>query len=122
MEKVDLKGRKFGSLVAVEKVGKDRFGHAIWRCVCEKCGGERELNYVSLMSGKVRDCGCGVRGVDLTGETIGSIMPYKVVGLDGNKRNIWLCKCRMCGKRFTMSSRRLLRGDRPAPRCPICGA
>lgn len=49
--KYDLRGKKFGKLTAVERLGPS------WRCVCE-CGNERLLPTGHLMSGHSMSCGC----------------------------------------------------------------
>ena len=48
----DLPGRRFGRLVAVERVGT-RLGHPEWRCRCD-CGSECVVTSNALRKG----CGC----------------------------------------------------------------
>lgn len=119
----DLKGRHFGRLVAVEPAGKDKHGHMLWKCLCEKCGKTKVLNYTYLMSGKARDCGCGIsQGHDLTGVEFGPLTIIKPVGLGKNNHRMWLVKCAMCHKTFVRPARYFTRTDRERPRCPYCGA
>lgn len=35
--KKDLTGKRFGRLVVVENLGKNKHGHTVWGCVCN-CG------------------------------------------------------------------------------------
>ncbi|GGH83488.1 hypothetical protein JOD43_002102 [Pullulanibacillus pueri] len=54
---VDLKDKRFGRLVVVEKLDARKNGRVVWRCKCD-CG-----NYVVVMStylttGQTRSCGC----------------------------------------------------------------
>ena len=119
----DLKGHRFGSLVAVERVGTDKNGHAKWKCVCEKCGKTKVYNYVQLVNGKTKDCGCGIsQGKDLTGKEIGALTVVKPVGLDKSRYRLWQVRCVYCRKKTVMSSRRLTRNDLNPPKCPYCGA
>ncbi len=53
---IDLTGRRFGRLVALQFVGRvnDR---TLWRCKCD-CGKETITGYSNLYSGITRSCGC----------------------------------------------------------------
>lgn len=55
-KRVDLRGRRFGRLVALgpakEKVGKD-----YWECVCD-CGNKIICQKENLCSGNTKSCGC----------------------------------------------------------------
>jgi hypothetical protein len=51
----DLSGRRFGRLVAVERVGT-RLGHPEWRCRCD-CGSECVVTSNALRKG-TQSCGC----------------------------------------------------------------
>lgn len=52
----DLAGKRFGRLVAVEKVGRSR-GQAMWRCRCD-CGLDKVALSNNLRRGITRSCGC----------------------------------------------------------------
>lgn len=54
---LDLTGKRFGRLTALETTGKRRKSSVIWHCRCE-CGGEIECESENLTRGKVRSCGC----------------------------------------------------------------
>ena len=58
MSKVkDIKGRRFGSLVVLNRVGSDKNGHALWECKCN-CG-EHIVNLSNrLLTGNTSTCGC----------------------------------------------------------------
>lgn len=51
----DLTDRKFGRLIAIERV--DRPGASMWRCKCE-CGKEHIVRASSLLDGNTKSCGC----------------------------------------------------------------
>ncbi len=53
----DLTGLKFHRLLVKKYTGKDKFGKALWECVCE-CGTIKSICGESLGSGKIKSCGC----------------------------------------------------------------
>jgi hypothetical protein len=53
---VDLAGKRFGRLVAIERVApRDR--RQYWKVRCD-CGAEKEVDHKNLNSGRVNSCGC----------------------------------------------------------------
>ncbi len=60
--KLDLKGKKYGKLTAIEPVGKNKHNVAIWKCRCE-CGNiiYRSSNVLKL--GHCKSCGCLGRAI-----------------------------------------------------------
>lgn len=117
----DMTGYRCGALRAVREVGKDKHGHSLWECVCEKCGRKKVVNYVALVAGKMKDCGCTpARGYDLTGETYGTMTVVKPVGLNASRERVWQVRCEVCRKKSTRTVKQLMRTEHPA--CPICGA
>lgn len=55
--KLELAGKRFGRLVAIEDVGRNEGSGVLWRCRCD-CGGENIVEASQLVSGSVRSCGC----------------------------------------------------------------
>lgn len=56
---VDLTGKRFGFLTALERVPERKNGQAYrWICKCD-CGSVRDYNYASLTQGKSTTCGVG---------------------------------------------------------------
>lgn len=53
---IDLKGQRFGRLVALEYMGREN-GRTLWRCKCD-CGNESITGYSNLVNGGTRSCGC----------------------------------------------------------------
>ena len=53
----DITGQKFGNLIAIEPIGRNKFGRAVWRCICD-CGKETTAEGTALRSGTKRSCGC----------------------------------------------------------------
>lgn len=56
-KKKQLAGKKYGRLTVVCDDGRDRFGHAFWKCICD-CGNEITVVGYSLESGNTKSCGC----------------------------------------------------------------
>ena len=52
---MDLTGKKFGRLIAIEKIVEKHI--AKWKCICE-CGNETIVYQKSLKSGNTKSCGC----------------------------------------------------------------
>lgn len=57
MMALDLTNKRFGKLIAVEKVGKDKARNILWRCKCD-CGNEVIVTACELNRGHCRSCGC----------------------------------------------------------------
>ena len=55
----DLKGQRFGKLIAIEPTEKRALhgGYVIYKCLCD-CGNYVEVNSVELKSGHTNSCGC----------------------------------------------------------------
>jgi hypothetical protein len=54
---MDLTGQRFGRLVALEIVGKDRHGKIVWLCKCD-CGNYHKTTTEQLRKGITTSCGC----------------------------------------------------------------
>ncbi len=50
-------GMRFGSMVAVERVGRNRHRHSLWKCLCD-CENETVVDSCALATGNTRSCGC----------------------------------------------------------------
>jgi len=57
---VDISGKKFNRLIAIEHVGSSKQRAAKWRCVCD-CGNESIVTANSLKSGNTKSCGCYIK-------------------------------------------------------------
>ena len=60
----NLRGQRFGRLVAVEPTDGRSGSFVIWHCVCD-CGGEKLVASGQLRQGNVRSCGCLARDTKL---------------------------------------------------------
>lgn len=75
-------GERFGSLVAVERVGTSDKGQSVWRCECD-CGGEREATGAELRYGNVTSCGCGETKRRRAAEASGVVDGTRLSNLNG---------------------------------------
>lgn len=57
MVRKDISGKRYGRLVAIEPVGKNKKGLTLWRCKCD-CGNEKITTVTMLNAGKTSSCGC----------------------------------------------------------------
>lgn len=57
MKQRDLKGLRFGRLVAIKVLPIKEFNHLVWECRCD-CGKTTALRVGALVSGNTRSCGC----------------------------------------------------------------
>ena len=53
----DISGQRFGKLVAVECLGKDKNKNYLWLCQCD-CGNTTNVTKTDLQRGHSRSCGC----------------------------------------------------------------
>lgn len=60
MKALDLRGKRFTRLVAIERVENAPNGLAVWKCQCD-CGNITFVRSSNLMSGAVKSCGCLTR-------------------------------------------------------------
>ena len=89
----DLKDKKFGKLLVLERSGNDKYGHILWKCECE-CGIIKNAVYGdALIRGKTKSCGCidrqrGNKSSNFQG--IGDLPKryYSIIKNKANKRKI----------------------------------
>ena len=56
-KKLNLEGKRFGKLVAIEFSHSDKNKNSVWSCICD-CGNETLVNSQRLITGKTKSCGC----------------------------------------------------------------
>ena len=74
---IDLTGKRFGRLVAIEPVRKDAKDGILWKCKCD-CGNFIEAPAGSLSAGYRKSCGCYVSEVQTKWKTPIEKKLYKV--------------------------------------------
>ena len=57
MKQLNLTGERFGKLVAIKTIGKNKNGGYLWQCKCD-CGNEIIANVGNLKNGHTKSCGC----------------------------------------------------------------
>lgn len=59
---LDLRGKRFGFLVAYEHVSKPKGRNSLWRCRCD-CGKDHLVEPQRLIKGIIQSCGCQQRAL-----------------------------------------------------------
>ncbi len=109
---LDLSGRRFGRLTAVERLEEKKGTNYVWRCVCD-CGREAKVEVRSLLSGNTTSCGCVKlencrgRAKDITGMQFGKLTALRPLGERRAGSVLWLCACD-CGKQSEYSYNELV--------------
>lgn len=112
----DLSNQRFGRLVAIEPVGKDKYNNILWKCLCD-CGSEVNVLATLLRQGKTKSCGCLQRErtseackKDLTGLRFGKWTVIKETeGHILGQPTYWDCICD-CGTKSSIDARNLTSG------------
>lgn len=60
---IDLTGKRFGKWIAIECVGRNKSGGAMWECKCD-CGAVKNVDGRSLRNGSSTCCGCERKNMD----------------------------------------------------------
>lgn len=108
----DLIGRRFGKLVVVRLVGKDKHYNKIWECKCD-CGNVVTVRQGHLRSGHMTSCGCNKNLLkSLVGQRFGHLVVQEraddYVCPSNNKKYVqWKCICD-CGKSVIVVGSNLL--------------
>ena len=116
----DLKGKIFGRLTAIEKVGTDEVGHTIWKCRCD-CGKEVNVLATNLIRQYTLSCGClhseicSKQGEDLIGQKFGKLKVLSLVSVAPRK---YLCECE-CGGQTVVEPGNLKDGHTQSCGCII---
>lgn len=84
---MDIKGRRFGSLIAKKPVGG-----GMWECKCD-CGNTAVVREGDLTWGKIKSCGC----MSFRGNLVGTRQGNLEVGNYDREKKRYKCKCD-CGR------------------------
>jgi hypothetical protein len=112
---VDLSGKIFNDLLVLNREGSDKWGMAKWLCSCRvsNCSNTIVVRTSDLKSGNTKSCGKHFAGKNLVGNEYGFLLVKSYIGFR-NRKSIWNCFCRACGKE------KEIRGDE-LPRRISCG-
>lgn len=117
MAKIDMTGKRYGSLVAIKEV--PRPSHitsrvSFWEFKCD-CGKHVILNGANVRSGNTQSCGClqkkitsELKSIDLTGQRFGKLLVLERQPRPGQK-TYYLCQCD-CGNQISVDEVNLKRG------------
>lgn len=107
MKPLDIAGKRFGKLVAVDYFTKE--GRRYWNCNCD-CGGKTVAIVSALNSGSKSSCGCKRREpASLINQRFGKLVVTKIAEHYKLGRPRWECICD-CGNTHTAESRHLTKG------------
>ncbi len=118
--KIDLTGKRFGSLI-VKSFAYSKPKRTFWKCTCD-CGNEVVVRSDSLREGKTLSCGCFQREssikngqkkvIDEVGNRYGKlvVLSRSVNQSKTKKTAYWLCKCD-CGNLTIVRSSHLRNGS-----------
>ena len=110
----DLTGQRFGKLVAIERVKKDKHNYYMYKCLCD-CGNEKVIRSKSLSGGETKSCGCITQLIDLEGRRFGRLIVIKRAENKGTQTH-WLCKCD-CGNEKIVNGHSLKSGGTKSCGC-----
>lgn len=103
----DLTGRRFGKLVALQRLNKKIRTNYAWLCQCD-CGKLTEVSSNALLQGRTRSCGCAKtealkkNAADITGKRFGRLEALAPTEQRIGGSVIWRCRCD-CGKETMVS-------------------
>lgn len=114
--KVDLRGRRFGKLVALEPLDRSGERGRYWHCQCD-CGGTVEAPSGQLLAGYRRSCGCLSHPPlkDYDGKQFGELLVLSHAGKK-NGVHMWHCRC-TCGRELDVSQSNLQSGHTTSCGC-----
>lgn len=110
----DIRGQRFGKLVAIEPTEKRAdSGSVVWKCRCD-CGNDAEVPLNRLQKGKVRSCGC-LSNPPLKDYIEKRFGRLTVIGYAGklnpnSSEHYWICRCD-CGNEATVGQNELQNGN-----------
>ena len=123
--KVDLTGKRFGRLVALEPTIKRQGGNVVWKCRCD-CGLEHFAPADNLGTGNTKSCGClqkeimvkrgRGRIINLTGQRFGRLVVMKRTSNTPGESSAWECKCD-CGSMTIVRRCSLIPGNTKSCGC-----
>jgi hypothetical protein len=113
----NIKGMRFGHLVAIKRLKKKVGGRYIWRCVCD-CGKKKEAHATRLLQGGVKSCGCVGNSKDLSDKRFGKLRALEKTQKRQNRNVFWQCLCD-CGKRVNVQATSLISGHTQSCGCLV---
>lgn len=112
---IDISGKRFGRLVALQFKERKNKKETIWICKCD-CGNITETPYTSLVLGRTKSCGClnkeflndlhkkNTKYPDLVGRKF-----HNLTVIEKTAPKMWKCSC-ICGNITNVSTNNLVKG------------
>lgn len=107
----DIVGKKFNSLLVLEKTEKKAGGKILYKCKCD-CGNITYVNRTDLQKSHIKSCGC-IRLKYKVGDIINN---KQIIALNGyeqhnkisrNHNHYYRCKCLLCGREYDAAGQTL---------------
>lgn len=118
----NLVGRSFERLIVREHKGCNKYGQALWECLCE-CGDVVVVSSSSLLNGNTKSCGCLQRQLaserslkNLAGRIFERLIAREYKGSDKRGQALWECLCE-CGNTVTVVGSSLSSGNTKSCGC-----
>ena len=121
----DLRGMRFGRLVAIRPTEQRKRGAIVWECKCD-CGRTSYVAANKLTSVGTKSCGCkrkenAAKGAqkniaDLTGQRFGRLIAVRPTEERRQRFVVWECKCD-CGNTAYVTSGMLKCGNTSSCGC-----
>lgn len=106
---INLKGKRFGKLVVLERAKENKRGKPAWVCKCD-CGNILDVAGSDLRQIDCKSCGCyrkTFKLINLKGKKFGKLKAIEIVENRGKSTaKFWRCKCD-CGNFHIVSSQHL---------------
>ena len=111
----DLKGKRFGKLLVIERDYGKSLKRPFWKCQCE-CGNFTIVSSAHLKKGDTKSCGC-LKTHKLEGQKFGRWLVIERYKNKNSKYNgFWKCQCE-CGNQSFVNSYNLLSGKSASCGC-----
>lgn len=117
-KRADLKGQKFGRLIALEPTDTIYRSSYLWKCICD-CGKEVLVSVENLRGGNTKSCGClkHKEPINIVGNRYGRLVVLRESTEHEHSRyTYWVCKCD-CGKESTTRGTNLKDGHAKSCGC-----
>ena len=111
MNKLNLRGRRFGRLLVVEECAERKRRSVMWKCQCD-CGNIVCVSSKELQQNKEKSCGCkGTNNIDRVGQIYGKMKVLSATDKKKRKSIVWTCECEYCGNRKDLSTAELIKSS-----------
>lgn len=108
MNKLNLRGRRFGRLLVIEECAERKRRSVMWKCQCD-CGNIAYVSSKDLQRNKEKSCGCkGTNNINHVGKTYGKMKVLAETAKRKRKSIIWNCQCEYCGSYKELSTADLI--------------